>query len=563
MTNRITIIAVVAVVLFGHSMQLAQSFQTEDDLCTQEYSKFLVAQQVSESRSVSDPGKRIKILIRSAEFLWRHDEPTAREHFANAYNLAATHFREKGIEERRLENAGGLRSFVQDHRLEVIRAIAKLDGVWARKLVEQVLAGFEKAAKDRDEYGQTREIRVMLYIATENADKDTDLAWYLFRRVMRYPLDYHWYHTLYLLADVNLSMANALYAELLVTYRTASPRRLLFLSAYPFATDRIMGIDKYNFGVTRPAEVVPEPDLQRRFLEVFFDRIAAAASNPEERLRPADQYRQPEAVYMITALRDLEPWIMADLPFLLPRYAVARSQAMSLLTDEMRQQMEKREGFDEGFGATFDELLERVEEAFEKGTLRDGMIIQMITRSDLTEPQFIALLPWLDRIKDANLQSGGTDYYWFRRSKLAITQSRFKDAKSHAQKVSTVEHRAILAFDLAEAELESINDSASAYQTLNDVAKLVRTIDDSATKAKLLLGLAHQYERINHGFALEELAAAVRVINKLDSPDLTSSAAFSYIKGKDYQFYAGYQVPGYNLETTFNLIGKSDFGMAL
>ena len=105
------------------------------------------------------------------------------------------------------------------------------------------------------------------------------------------------------------------------------------------------------------------------------------------------------------------------------------------------------------------------------------------------------------------------------------------DAGKFSAKVPELEHQATLAFDLAEAKLKNVVDAASVYQDLNEVAKLARRMDDSPTKAKILLGLAYQYEKINHGFALEELSEAIRVINKLKDPDLFSSS-FSQIVGR-------------------------------
>ena len=75
----------------------AQELNTENDLCNVEYAKFLASQQVTESRAVREPEKRIKILIRSAEFAWKIDEPAAREYFTEAYKLAVEDYNERGM----------------------------------------------------------------------------------------------------------------------------------------------------------------------------------------------------------------------------------------------------------------------------------------------------------------------------------------------------------------------------------------------------------------------------------------------------------------------------------
>ncbi len=218
-----------------------------DERCNQENSIALVTQLVEESRSVAESHKRIKILIRSAEFLWPFDEPTARVYFTDAFKVASDHFRDKGFETKKVgDDSRSALTLLPDYRFEIIAAIAKKDGNWARKLTDQMLEEFEKAAKDRNERDQLREINATLGIAVEVADRDPALSLYLFRRVMKLPLDYHWYFILYQLSAKNPSLADSLYAELLPNYRNESPRRLLFLSAYPFGNSRILGIDKFQ-----------------------------------------------------------------------------------------------------------------------------------------------------------------------------------------------------------------------------------------------------------------------------------------------------------------------------
>ncbi len=531
------------------------------DLCNEEYVTFLVSQQVSEGRSVREKDKRIRILMRSADFIWPYDEASGRQYFAEAFKTAVEHFGEKGIEER--STTRGLSIPGPDFRFEVVRSIAKRDAVWARKLADEIFAEFEKAAKDRNERDQTSDVALMLTMAVENASDSPELSWYLFRRVMRYPLDFHWYHCLISLARQNPSTAAALYRELLQNYRNETPRRLLFLSAYPFAAVRIFGIDKYQFGGIVPDTFVPDPELQRQFLEVFFDRIALISADPEERMRPPDQHRQPEAVYMVSALNDIEPHVLNTLPFLMSRFSTARAQANSLLTEEMRNQLAQRERQTANLGLSFDERLASMEEADKEGRLNDQMILNLVTWGNKTEEQFRKLEPWLDKIKDDETRPAATSYFWFLRSKLAIKESRFADAEKHASRVPELEHRTILAFDIAEAQLKSINDASSAYQTLNEVAKQVRKIENSPTKAKMLLGLANQYEKLNPGFAMEELAEAVRVINRLEGPDLSTTQTYRQIQGKGWAFFAVFSIPGYDLENTFKKMGETDFGLTL
>ncbi len=266
---------------------------------------------------------------------------------------------------------------------------------------------------------------------------------------------------------------------------------------------------------------------------------------------------------MLTALAELEPIVIERFPFLLQRFAEARSQATSLLTDEMQKSMTDREKTDEISALSFDERLKRVEKADEEGKLTDAMIVNLVTWGDKTEAQFRALEPWLDKLKEERVKIASTSYFLFLRAKLAIKEKRFDDAERHAKKVPEVEHRSVLAFETAEEQLKNVNDAALAYQTLNEVAKLVRTTENSATKAKILLGLTYQYEKINHGFALEELGEAIRVINRMKDPDLFSTSVIRQIVGKTFAHYAMYSIPGYDLESTLRNISKNDYDLGL
>lgn len=558
------LLALLFVSLLFPSIVRSQEPAEANESCDTDFAIFLANQQMSDAGTVREPAKRIRILILGADFIWPYDQPASRGYFTEAFKLSVDHFREKGFESTRVGNEKGSVSVPKpDYRFEVIRAIAKRDSVWARKLSDEIMAEFEKAVKDRKPGSETAEIDSLLNIAVMSLESDPNLSWYLFRKVMQYPLDRHWYFTLYSIAAKDPSFAETLYRELLPRYRNETPRRLLFLSAFPFSRNKIFGPDQMQYGAPIPGELRSNPELQQAFLNVFLDRIGTFASNPQDRMNPPEQFRLPEPVYMISALAEFEPIVVAEIPNMIQRLSAARAQATSLLTDEMRSTLQTRERQNSGSQLSFDERIERLEKADEEGKLNDAMIVNLIFGTSRTEGQYAKVEPWLDKIKDENVRRETTAYFWFVRSQLAIKESRFRDAETYAAKVPEIDHRSILAFELAEAQLKSINDTASAYQTLNEVAKLVRLTDNSATKAKILLGLATQYEKINLGFAIEELAEAVRVLNRTKDPDMSSMSVFRQIIGKDFASYAVYSVPGYDIEGTFRRIGERDFGLTL
>jgi hypothetical protein len=552
-----------AIPFFLAAVISGQTSSDEHFLCDQDFSKSLTAQLAVEGRSVNEPHKKIKIFIRLADFSWPIDEPAARSYFTEAYKAAVDNHREKGFESRAVsDDPKAVKVQVPDHRFEVIKAIAKRDAAWARRLTDEVMEEYDKSAKDRKTGDRSREIQELLSFAGLAVESDPALAMYLYRRVMQYPLDYHWLYALYAAAGKDRSFADALYREMVSNYRTATPRRMLFLSAYPFSRSQIFGVAKLQYGTSIPDGFAPDRDLQRLFVETFLNRIIAFTENPQERTMPREDYHQPEPVHMASSLAELEPIIIQDLPFLLQRFGEARARVSSLLTEEMQQAVQAGEKRNATAAGGFDAVLKRAEEAEEKGTLTDSIVLNLVTSSK-TEEHFRITESWLGKIKEEPIRTSISNYFWFLRAELAIKEERFADAEAFSKKVPEVEHRSKLAFLLAEKQLENVNDRASAYQTLNEVAKLARSTESSVTKAKILLGLAHQYERFNHGFALEELGEAVRVINRMTDPDLFMQSEFRQISGKNFQFYTVYPVPGYDLEVTFREISKNDFELGL
>lgn len=553
-------------VLFTSASAFGQEAKVEPkpeiEGCNNEFARFLVDQQVSESRSIVATAKRVRILTRSADFIWKFDQPTARGYFTDAFKVATDHFREKGFEKK-----GDNRASFQlpDYRFEVIRAIAKKDAEWAKKLTEQLLKDFEKAAKDRTELDKRRELDSIMSIAQESVKTNPDLSWYLFRRAMKYPLDVHWYFALPSVAGKDRRFGDTLYTELLANYANETPRRLLFLSAYPFASQRVFGVDKFSYGTVMPAEFQESIPLQQRFLDFFLRRISAYASDPANLNKAPEGYYKSESIYMLTAIKEMEPVIIEKFPHLLQRLSEARAQANAAMTDELRKSMADGEKYNDKIVRTLEERLEEVEKADSEGKLNDWMIAQLLLwgQESKTEEQFAKIEPWLDKIRDETSRLGTIHYFWFLRAKRAIKDHRMDDARKFAEKVPELDHRAVLIFEIAEAQLKDLNEAAAVYQTLTDVSKVARQSEDSIAKARVHLGIAALYEKVNHTFALDELSDALKVINRLEDPDITSNFVYRQVSGKDFSFTSSFGIPGYDMESTFRLLSKTDFDMPL
>ena len=561
--SRSFVLALAMLCLSSAGVKCQTPAQELPPICNDEYAQFLVEQQVLESRSVQETDRRIRILIRAADFLWTFDQPTARQYFTEAFKIAGDRFKEKGFEKEQLAKE----SFRQlpDYRFEVIRALMTKDPEWARRLIDQVLKEYEKAEAERSGFDSTRELDDVIRIAVDSLKTNPELSRQLFRRAMQHPLGFHWVWPPFAAAASNRQFADELYLELLSTYSNASPRRLLFLSAYPFASDRMIGPEKFQYGVWVPEGMAANRNLQQRFIDTFLRRAISYAADPQSVNATPEQYRLAEPAYIISALADLEPIIVRDFPALIPRFSEARGQINGLVTEQMRKDLEGRQARNDELTWGFERRLKQLEEAEANGKLTDFMIIQILTWNEKgrTEDQFEIIESWLEKIKEGAVKGETFNYFWFLRAQLAIKEARYADAQKYANKVPELEHRAILYFDLAEKQLKNVNDVSIVYSTLREVGRIAEQADDSVEKARVLLGLVTKYSKYNAVFAMQELSDAVRVLNRLERPAIMSDDITRLIKGKDFSFTASFNMPGYNFEGTFREVSKTNFELSL
>ncbi|HQZ83380.1 MAG TPA: hypothetical protein PLR83_09175 [Pyrinomonadaceae bacterium] len=533
------------------------------DGCNTPLARLAVAQRADESGTVTDTEERVKILTRVADFEWRYDKQTALGHLGEAYKVASARFHEKGFEN---ENDQGILIPKPDLRFRVIEAIAKKDTTWAKKLIDEILAEYEKDAEDKtDDRDKARELSATLNIAIGTVKSDPALSWYLFRRVMTDKLDSHWLFTLYGVASVDQQFADQLYSELLIKYRSAKPRRFLFLSAYPFASDRIVGIDKFQFGSGVPATLAPNPALQMRFITTLMQNFSAFVADPTNLTAPAEPHRLGEPAYVVSALNELQSVVAERFPSLLPQFTELSTIANSILNDNLRQSMDEKNESEAGLRSSFETRIKELEQADEEGKLTDEMIVSVATwgLDALTEDQMKRLLPWIEKIDDKDAREATTNFFWFMRTKRAVHDKRLNDAEAFAAKIARIEFRILVLFEIADARTKVISNSAAAIGILSDAAKQARSAPDSVAKARVLLGLAAKYEKINHAAAIDALSDAVNVINHLQGTEVLNTTIRQMIKTRRSLFYYSVEVPYYDLEETFKIVGKSDLDLTI
>ena len=117
-------------------------------LCGRDSAVQIIQEQIALTKTFDDPVKRIRVLIRTADLLWPHDNAKARVAFVEAFDLATQDHKEKGDGMRR--DGVGIVSEIPDQRYAVIAAIGKLDLTWARKLSDQILDDEAREAKKEE-----------------------------------------------------------------------------------------------------------------------------------------------------------------------------------------------------------------------------------------------------------------------------------------------------------------------------------------------------------------------------------------------------------------------------
>ncbi len=561
--NQQKFILLLFILLFFTSSFYSQQSAEALKPCDQDFARMLVEQQINEGKSVEETDKLVKIYLRSADFLWKFDEPTARTYFAQAFDIAEKRFNEKGFEQEKKTEKLQMTVSKPDYRMQVISQIAKKDGEWAKKLSEKLLKEYEAAVKDReDNYDKDREVRELLAIAYQLVESNPELSLYFYRRAMQYPLDSAWIWNLYSIAGKNRKLADQVYAQLLRNYQNENPQKLLFLSAYPFAGDRIFGVDKYQYGTSIPGDFTPNPNFQVRFVTVFLNRAEQLINNPEALYKAPEKYRLAEISYIISAFQDIEAIIQQNLPNLAPRFNIVKAKMGGFLNEETKKNLEARQKMYEKDETSFEKRYEQLEEADAEGKLTDNMIVSLIFTLK-TEEQYEKLESWTDKIKNETARNNTRNLFYFKRSQLAKEENRLNDAENFAEKVSRTEVKAVLFLNIAEEKLKSDYQQNEAESVLLRVSKLAQKAEPSVEKAQVMLGLAYMFEKVNHAYALDELGGAIAIINQLDKPDIFSTSVHQQVILDSSSYFTVINTPGFNMETTFKEISKNDFQLSL
>ena len=526
----------------------------------------LVETQLSESKMFDDVARRLTVMTRAADLLWLHERDTAREIFRQAYDLAVKDFREH-------ENdppPQGMGVYVavprQDQRFIVMNAIARRDPAWAKQLSEAVAEEKRRAAEQtangasaaRRERAGAEET---LFLAQSLLTVDRDTALSLARGSFREPASYALTLFLFKLAETDRAAADALFAQAVNAYAERTATDLAYLSVYAFALNREPAPVPMALYYQAPKGFAPDARQSALFVDALFRQVERAFKSAEA--TPAEEVWMSEQSSLLAMLTTLEPHIARLNPSMLERAlalkgtATAAANAQSRTRAEEFARMQREVDDEEGFGRT----LERIDDERDPAR-RDFLIANLVTAARGAE-EFARAESFLDKVSDTPLREKLASYLYFLWTQQSVKEGELDEAVRLSKKVSELDYRALLSFEIAGAALKKLDDRARAAELLDALAAEARKAPDTPAKARALLGAAHLYADFDATRASQLLRDAVKVINLLPDPDFSSETIGREIGNRVFTMYAIYNVPGIRLENAFRELGALDFESAL
>ena len=536
----------------------------------------LVGEQLSEAKAFADPVKRIAVMTRAAGVLWPHERSQARAVFTEAFELASRLFRERGDEERQEKGRAdskmpGLTIMLPDQRFVVLHAISKRDPAWARELAARAAEETRAEAK-KDEAASSGRLRPvgekLISFADGLLETDPQAAYSVARGSFTDPASMLLPYFLYKVARSDRAAADALYRDALAAYAGRDINSLMHLSQYPFALNFTIGPVTEYMGMAPPAGFAPDPELQRLYVNTLLGfaerRLAALTQQPPSEGQP---YGPSEAEVIYTALKVLETIYGARQPAALERMTALQGQAVTLLSparqrnaaDYSKRDLDGRNDAAPSEGA-FDAAVEQAEKG--PAEMRDMQLANAVLYSSSGAP-LEKVEAAAQKIEDAEARRQVLNWLYFRRGQDVARKGDFEEARRLAERVESLEGRALLLLNVASEGLKRSDDRQRAEELLSAVAGVARKAPETVAKARALLGVAHLYARFDYLRGLAVMGEAVAAVNRLDDPDLASSSMGMTVQGKNFSMFAGWPMPTFTLESSFGELGARDFEATL
>jgi hypothetical protein len=531
-----------------------QPAATPASTCSRDAALEIIQRQIDLSKTIDDDVKRLTVMLRAANLTWLYDQAKARATFADAFELATRNFKEKGD-----KNTYDGRLIVQgiDRRYQVIAAIGKRDSTWARKLLKQILdeetqEAANKAAKDSPQAYRTGE--KILGLANSLASSDQTAALALARNSLAYPAGIQLPFFLFNLSEASRTAADQFYLEALNAYAHAPMSEFLYLSSYPFAQPREIG-EMPMYTIYRvPAELAPNPSLERAFVTTLLSRTRELIQNPASST-PATSTRLSDASQIFMSLSRLEALTATSLPDLSGALSEAKGNIFSLLSQA--EQQKTGDTLTVPPKKTFDEKIEAADK-LANADLREARIGQAILDAAETE-SLEKLEAAATKLDDLKLRSQIMSLAYFYRAQKAIKDKNIEESRRLAAKVEEPDQRAYLYAQIATESLKQTKNDTEVREMLEDVLQAVAKAPDSEVKARAMLVAVHLYSTIDPSRAVSLLGDVIKTINHLESIDLSGDRINKKVEARGFATYRTLQTPGFSPENVFREMGKLDF----
>lgn len=558
--SRVLLIASIFCFAFGITDAQTKPPVPTSQLCTRENAVDTAKQQILQSRTFDNVAQRINVLLRAGDLLWPHDQEKALAAFMEAFDLAVQNFKENGDRVNRTSQ-GRLLIPVPDQRVIVITFIARRDPARARKLAEQMIKDAARDVTDKSpltEAAKRTYGEKLLAIANDLVDTDIQSAITFARLSFQQPASLFLPAFFYRLAKVDKQVADRFYNDAVVAYAKTPMDQFLYLSAYPFGDTRVVGeMPGYTTYIV-PKDYVPNPAMQRAFMQVLLARAEGALNLAVD---PAPQSAYPDQAQMWLALTRLENRVQENLPDLADASARVKDKLFAMLNPNLQRRVDGQIVAESAPPKSFDEQVEWAEKQDDPGR-RDQLLTSAVTRSSKDQP-LEKVLSVIDKISDTSVRDSLLNWFYYFRAQALIGSKDLIEAKKAAEKVAELDQRAYLFTRIAEESIKNDKDQTVARQMLEEVAQAVNKAPKTIVSARALLALAHLYAKLDTNRGVEELSNAVRTINALESPDFSQQFVIMKIEGKTFGSFASFSTPGFNPENAFRAMGRLDFDGSL
>ncbi|HEY8227889.1 MAG TPA: hypothetical protein VIG25_21640 [Pyrinomonadaceae bacterium] len=562
--NKLTILAVVSLSLSLSPEKAAAQKKPEppvSQLCTRNSALDIIQQQNATAKTIDNSVQRIAVMLRVADITWPYQQEKARATFVEAFDLAGQYFKEAGDADRRDSQFHVTR--VPDQRFKVITAYAKRDPAAARKLAEQIAEEQIREAADKpatDAATSRRIAEKLLDVAYNLAATDQAAALAFARSSLRHAATIQLPSFLYTLSAVNRSAADQFYEEALAAYSKAPMDQLLYLSSFPFGNNREAGeMPTYSF-YRVPDGFTPNPRLERLFVQTLLARTQSALEAPVEPVSSND-YRSSDPAQMWMALSRLQKQIEEALPDLSEPARQAKDKLYALLNAPSQRTVSRIVNSDNAPKLSFEEQVEAALKLTDVDR-RDQQLTFAVTGAPATV-SVEQVVDVVEKISDTGVRAPLQNWFYFFRTQSLIKEKRLDEARKLAGRVTELDQRAYLYSRIAEESLKEAEDQMEAREILNEISTAAAKAPNTIVTSRALLALAYLYSKIDTNLGIEELANAVKSINRLEAPDFSQQSVIMKIEGKTFGSYAAYATPGFNPENTFREIGKLDFDGSL